>query len=78
VTVATSRLDDATLTRGALGATFDRPRPLADRGVMQRATAIAGDVLAAVSVVLFIPFVILAIGIPFALFVRLLLWAVGM
>ena len=78
MTVAARRLDDATLASGALAATFDRPRPLADRGVMQRATGIAGDVLAAVTVVLFIPFVILAIGIPFALFVRLLLWAVGM
>jgi hypothetical protein len=47
------------------------------RGVsarLRRLRAAAGDALALIGVVLAIPFVILAIGIPIALFVQLLLW----
>jgi hypothetical protein len=40
----------------------------------QRAVAVVGDLLLTTAVVLCIPFVILAIGIPIALFLRLLLW----
>ena len=36
-----------------------------------------GDVLAYMAIVITIPFVILAIGAPIALCVRLLLWATG-
>jgi hypothetical protein len=41
---------------------------------LRRAVDVAGDVLLAAAVVMSIPFVILAIGIPIALFVQLLLW----
>jgi hypothetical protein len=40
---------------------------------LARAVGVAGDVLLGTAVVLSIPFVILAIGIPVALFVQLLL-----
>jgi hypothetical protein len=42
-----------------------------------RAGVIAGDLLATVAIVLCIPIVILAIGIPIALCVRLLFWIGG-
>ncbi len=41
---------------------------------LRRAVDAAGDVLLAAAVVMCIPFVILAVGIPIALFVQLLLW----
>jgi hypothetical protein len=43
----------------------------------RRAAAMIGDLLGAVAIVLCIPAVILAIGIPIALCVRLLLWIAG-
>jgi len=42
------------------------------------AAAAVGEWLAAVGIVLCIPFVILAIGVPIALLVRFLLWIGGM
>jgi hypothetical protein len=74
VTVATGRLEDATLTRAALATTRDLARPLVVTGRLWRGAVIVGDLLGAVALVLCIPFVILAIGIPIALCVRLLLW----
>jgi hypothetical protein len=47
-------------------------------GSSRTALAVAGDVFLAIGVVLCIPLVILAIGIPIALAVRLLLWLIGM
>lgn len=40
---------------------------------LRRAVAVAGDVLLAAAIVVCVPFVILAAGIPIALFVQLLL-----
>jgi hypothetical protein len=74
VTFATGRLEEATLTRAALATTFNQARPLVVPGPFRRAAVVVGDLLAAVAIVLCIPFVILAIGIPIALCVRLLLW----
>jgi hypothetical protein len=74
VTFATGRLEEATLTRAALATTFNQARPLVVPGPFRRAAGVVGDLLAAVALVLCIPFVILAIGIPIALCVRLLLW----
>jgi hypothetical protein len=45
---------------------------------MGRAAAIGGDLLAAVVLMLCIPFAILAVGLPFALVVRGLLWLGGL
>jgi len=78
MTVATRRLDGAVLTSAALSGTFIEARPLFVPGPLRRAVVFAGDVLGAVAVVLCIPFVILAIGIPIALCVRLLLWVAGL
>jgi hypothetical protein len=44
----------------------------------ERAVMVIGEAVSAVGVVLCLPFVILAIGIPIALFVRFLLWLAGM
>lgn len=46
-------------------------------GPLGRIVEIGGDLLMMVGIALGVPFVILAIGIPFALGLRLLLWLVG-
>ena len=50
------------------------PPPLVP-GLLRRAAMASGELLAALAIVLCIPFVILAIGIPIALCVRFLLWS---
>lgn len=50
---------------------------LAIPGPLRRAAVVVGDVLGVIAVILCFPFVILAIGIPIALCVRLLLWIGG-
>ena len=77
-TFATSRLVEPTLTRAAKATTFNQARPPVVRGLLRRATAVIGDVSAAAGIVLCIPLVILGIGIPIALCVRLLLWIGGL
>ena len=47
-------------------------------GFVRRASKVVGDLLAAVSLVIFVPFVILAIGTPIALGLRFLLWIAGL
>lgn len=66
------------LTRAALATTFDDASPLVVPGLVRRVAMVIGNVLSAVAIVLCIPFVVLAIGIPIALCVRFLLWIVGM
>ena len=78
MTVATSRLEGATLTRAALATTFNVPRPLVVPGPLWRAAVVVSDLLAAMAIVLCIPFMILAVGIPIASCVRLLLWIGGL
>ena len=78
MTIATSRLEEATLTRAALATTFNQAPPLPRPGSLGRAARVVGDLLGAVAIVLCVPFVILAIGIPIALGVRLLLWVGGL
>jgi hypothetical protein len=78
VTVATGPIVAATINRAGLGTPSTKARPVIVRGRLSRATAAAGDLLGATALVLSIPFVILAIAIPIALCVRLLLWIVGM
>ena len=48
------------------------------RSPLRRGNAIVGDLLGAVALVLCVPFVLLAIGSPIVLFVRLLLWLGGL
>jgi hypothetical protein len=78
VTVATGRLENAALTRAALPGTINEARPLFVPGPLRRAAVFAGDLLGVAATVLRIPFVILAIGTPIALCVRVLLWVAGL
>lgn len=78
MTFVTSRLEDTALTRAALATTFNPAQPLVVRGPLRRAAGIVGDLLGAVAIVLCVPFVILAIGTPIALCLRLLLWMGGL
>ena len=78
VTFTTNRPIAATLTSSPFATAVDRARPLIVPGLLRRAAPVIGDLLGAVGIVLCIPFAILAIGIPIALCVRLLLWITGM
>ena len=78
VTLATSRPREGSLTTAALATTFDHGRPLVVPGALHRAAAIIADLLGAAGVLLCVPFVILAIGIPIALCLRFLLWIAGL
>ena len=60
------------------GVTFDDTRPVGIRGALDRAVAVLGDVLGAVVMVLLVPLAILAVGIPIALVLRLILWMAGL
>ena len=76
--LAAGRVGDATMMRAAVATTVNEAQPLIIPGRLWRATIVIGDVLGAAAIALCIPFVILAIGTPIALCVRLLLWMVGM
>jgi hypothetical protein len=78
VTLATGQLGDVTLTRTTLATMFGEAPALGVPGRLRRAAVVVGDLLGAVAIVLCIPFVILAIEIPIALCVRLLLWIGGL
>jgi hypothetical protein len=78
VTFAAGHLEEAALTRAAIATTFDQAPALAVPGPFRRAAVVVGDLLGAVAIVLCIPLVILTIGIPIALCVRLLLWIGGL
>jgi hypothetical protein len=77
-TLAGGRLGEATLARASLATTFHRGPSLTVPSPFWRAAVVVGDLLGAAAIVLCIPFVILAIGIPIALCVRLLLWIGGL
>ena len=74
MTFTAGRLEKATLTSAALATSFDEARALIVPGPFRRAAVVVGDLLGAVAIALCIPFVILAIGIPIALCLRLVLW----
>ena len=75
---ATGRLEGAVLPRAALAAPFNEAPPLFLARPLRRAAVLVGDLMGAVAVVLCVPFVILAVGTPIALCVRLLLWVGGL
>ena len=77
MTLATNRLEEPALAPAAFATTFTQPRPPVVPAPLRRAALAIGDLFAAVGIVLCIPFVILGIGIPIALGVRLLLWIGG-
>jgi hypothetical protein len=77
MTLVTGRLDQATMVRAAPPtALLAAARPVIVSGRLWRATVVVGDLLGVVGIVLCIPFVmlILAIGIPIVLCVRLIVW----
>jgi hypothetical protein len=78
VTFAAGRLEAATLTRAPLATTFDQAGAFIVPGPFRRAAVVVGDVLGTAAIVLCLPFVILAIGTPIALCLRLLLWIGGL
>ena len=78
MTFAAGRVEEVALTRAALTTTFDQAGALIVPGPFRRAAVVVGDVLGAVAIVLCIPFLIVAIGIPIALCVRLLLLIGGL
>ena len=78
MTFAPGRLEDGTPTTAALATTFSHAPALMVPGLLRRGAVVVGDILGAVAIALSIPFVILAIGIPIALCVRLLLWFGGL
>ena len=78
MTLAAGRLEEATLTRVALSTTVGHAPALIVPGLLRRAAVVVGDLLGAMAIVFSIPFVMLAIGIPIALCVRLLLWIGGL
>ena len=78
MTFATSLARERTLSRAAVATTFDHARPTVVPGALHRAALMIGDLFGAVGLVLCVPFVILAIGIPIALGLRFLLWLVRM
>ncbi len=66
----------ATLTGPALATGVIDARPIVLPRLLRRAAEVVGDLLALAGIALCLPFVIVAIGIPFALCVRLVLWVV--
>jgi hypothetical protein len=77
MTSATGRLEGAVLPRAASAATFNEAAPLFLARPLRHAAVLVGDLMGAVAVVLCASFVIVAVGTPIALCVRLLLWVGG-
>jgi len=78
VTFTTDRPIAAALTPSPFSPAVHQVPPLIVPGLFRRGVYIIGDLLAAVGIAFCIPFVILAIGMPLVLCVRLLLWIAGM
>lgn len=78
MTFAASRLERAPLARAAVAQGFNQARPIDVPGPLRRAVAVVADVLAAAAIALCLPFVILAVGLPIALCLRLVLWLGGL
>ena len=74
MTLVSGQLGEATLPMTPVATTFGQAPALSVPGPLQRAAVVVGDLLGAAAIVLCIPFVILAIAVPIALCVRLLLW----
>ena len=78
MTFATSPPREGALTRAGLATTVDDARSLVVPGALHRAAVVIADLLGVAGLVLCVPFVILAIGIPIALCLRFLLWIAGL
>jgi hypothetical protein len=78
VTIATTESQQGTLAATALVTASDHARPAVVPGFVRRAAATVGDLLGVAAIGLALPFVILAIGTPLALGIRVVLWIVGL
>ena len=76
--LTTNRTLPASLPRPRVAAAVHRVRPPTVPGLLRRGALVTADLLRAMGIVLCIPFIILAIGMPIALCVRFLLWITGM
>ena len=61
----------------ALATPSHQAQPVVVPGRLRRAVVVVGDLLGLAAIALCIPFVIIAIGTPIALSIRLLLWMGG-
>jgi hypothetical protein len=77
MTSAARRLDEAAPALTTFATTADQAAEAAVPGLVRRAAAVIGDLLGVLAIGLAIPVAILAIGIPIALGVRVLLWIGG-
>jgi hypothetical protein len=77
MTLATTALRPGTLTRTPL-ATIDHTLPRVVPGFFRSVAVIIGDLLALAAIGLSLPFVIIVIGLPIVLTVRIVLWILGM
>jgi hypothetical protein len=77
VTLAPAAVRDLTPRSVAGPATLSLALVVETPGFLRRAVEAIGDLLGLLAIIACIPFVILAIGTPIALFVRLLLWLAG-
>jgi hypothetical protein len=66
------------MTRAAFAPMFHPARALVVPGPFRRAAVVVGDLIGVVAIVLCIPFAILAIITPIALFGRMLMWIGGL
>jgi hypothetical protein len=66
------------LNSSALATPLDEATAVAVPGAFRRAASVVGEVLGGIGLVLCVPFVLLAIGTPFVLCVRLVLWVSGL
>jgi hypothetical protein len=78
VTFAAGRVQEATLRGPARPAAYEGAGALVVPSLFRRTAVVVGDLLGVAAIAVSIPFVILAIGIPIALCVRLLLWLGGL
>lgn len=78
VTTASRSFEDTTPTRAVLPTAFDHAPALVVPGPWQRVAAVVGDLLGGLVMLLSIPLAILAVGVPLALCVRLVLWLGGL
>jgi len=77
VTVSPAAVRDLKLRSAARPATLGPALVDETPGFLRRAVGAIGDLLGLAAIIACIPIVILAIGTPIALFVRLLLWLGG-
>ena len=78
MTTAANSSPAVKLTTPVFATTGGHPRPAVVPGRLRRAAVTIGDLLVGLGIVLSIPFVILALGIPIALGGRFLLWLAGL